>query len=291
MADKNHPQTTVLQRFNSYEAVIWALDTQWPLAEQALDPRGASLAEGPSPYSLVVERLRQELDAVYGKLWAAHNTLLAERTRDTEAREERDAAERALLEEINAGRSVFAGAYGPDKLESLGFTTRIPENTNALVAQAEFVDRQIAENAGNLPAARDGFTADPEVFLEKGLRPAIARLKKAVGRVGREVKVTETAVLAKDKALEEFNSELQGIAHIVEAFFRKAGLPEVAARVRPSGRRRGTTVVPFSDGTAADDEAGGDSPNEDPVPLTLPAEGSETDEHDGLLVIGTDDDA
>lgn len=82
-------------------------------------------------------------------------------------------------------------------------------------------------------------------LVNENLLPAVDRLEKAEDRVGTEAKNTETAVAAKDEALEAFNAEFYDDARIVEAFFRRAGHERIAAKVRPSGRQKGTTVEPF----------------------------------------------
>ncbi len=296
MAETNHPLSTVLERSRSYDAVVWALDTQWYLAERVLVRPGVILAEGQiSSYGLAVADLRLGLDEAHEKLSDAHHALLAERTKDAAARDERDEAEKALLTELTAGRSVFEGAYGPEKLETLGFTTRMPSNAKALVEQAEFVDRQVTANAAGLPKARSGVTVDAEAFLAECLRPAIARLRRALVRVGREGKLTETAVFAKDTAVEEFNVEFFGTAQVVEALFRKAGLKKVAARVRPSTRRLGTTEIPFpADPTELETEA--TAPEQDETPAEdgdirdVNGQDTDTDDDDTGLALGTDDD-
>ncbi len=297
MAETNHPLITVLERSRSYDAVVWALDTQWYLAEKALLRPGAHLAEGQvSPFGPAVAELRLGLDEAHGRLSDAHHALLAERTKDAEARDERDAAEAALLTELAAGRSIFQGAYSPENLEVLGFTTRMPNNPKALVDQAEFVNRQIVANAAALPKARSGISIDAETFLADCLRPATVRLKRALARLGRERKVTETAVLVKDSALGAFNVEFFGTARVVEALFKKAGLDTVAARVRPSTRRLGTTVIPFP-ADPAELETDLATPEQDETPaedggLTdVNGEDTGTDDDDTDLGTSTDDDA
>ncbi len=108
--------------------------------------------------------------------------------------------------------------------------------------------------------------------------------------------MTETAVLVKDSALGAFNVEFLGTARVVEAFFKKAGLDKVAARVRPSTRRLGTTVIPFP-ADPAELEAELATPEQDETPAEdggvedVNGEDTDTDDDADVLGTGTDDDA
>ncbi len=241
MAELNHPLITIIDRFRAYNAVTWALDTQWHLVEKALGNEAAAAAGEPWH----MHSLRGRLDTVHDNLKDAHNTLLDERSEDLKVRKVRDEAHSALRGVVLSGRNAIGGILAEEDLQVLGFTRRLPTNSMALAVQARFLGRNLIAAAGTLPEAGPGFSIDLVAFVNDNLLPTVDRLEQAEDRVGKEAKVTETAVAAKDEALERFNVEFYEDARIIEAVFRRAGLDRIAAKIRPSGRHKGTTVEPF----------------------------------------------
>ena len=127
----------------------------------------------------------------------------------------------------------------------------------AATAKFENIDLDIASLAGELTPLAEGLT-------------------KHLEKVEAEESVTEATIIARKKALEVYDREFLWIARTLESLFRLAELPEEAAHVRPSTRRRGLTVEVESedpetetedtDATDVDDpqEPSGDPPPDDP---------------------------
>jgi hypothetical protein len=240
VADINYPLKTVTDRLGSGRAVIWAIDTQWPLAEAILNERSP---ETGSSLSGSVTTLRGRLSRTHTKLSDSHHALLFEKAKDSPARDARDDAFRNLFSVVGSARDTFAGALGRSKLEILGFTRRLPNTAEALLLHTRYLIAQVSDPGLDLSGAKPGVVLDVTALVNEGLLPAVDRLEGEVENVGREAKVTQTAVDVKDKALDEYNLEFFEVAHVLESYFRLAGLDKAAARVRPSTRRRGTTEV------------------------------------------------
>ena len=130
MADINYPLKTVTDRLRSARTVLWAIDTQWPLAEAILDK--TETEESTANLSGSVATLRGRLSRAQTKLADAHEALLDERAEDADARDERDDAFLDLFRELGAVRDTFGGVFGRSKLRALGFTRRLPNTAEAL---------------------------------------------------------------------------------------------------------------------------------------------------------------
>ncbi|MEM9463383.1 MAG: hypothetical protein AAGF11_55085 [Myxococcota bacterium] len=67
-------------------------------------------------------------------------------------------------------------------------------------------------------------------------------LSSALADVAREVREAEATLVAKNRALDEYDRTFGDVATLVSALLRIGGEVELAARVKPSTRRPGQTL-------------------------------------------------
>lgn len=150
-----------------------------------------------------------------------------------------------------AGRGLSAHLFGDDKLAEIGFARRVEEAAEALLEQAVTVVDTVRGSGFVAPKPRlRTFTADLR-DLATDLEPALGRVRGALEDLEAARCDVRLALHDRNEALEAFNRDFLHIARIVEGLLRRAGLDDLAERVRPSTRRRGTTRVPFAEDEAA----------------------------------------
>ena len=225
------PKRLLVRRQQSVRAVLWALDVFRPRLK-------------PTERAFTVH-LSQGLVAARDALTRTERQLRRrERIRSRHA-SRRHEATRKLRSLMVAARGLVAQVFGPEKLAEVGFATRVEEASEGLLEQASAVLAQVLDPGFVAPVALlKGLRLDLR-DLATDLEPAIAVLRSALE--DREASRCDfnLALHDRNEALVAFNNEFLHVARIVEGLLRRAGLDDLADRVRPSTRRRGTTRVPF----------------------------------------------
>ena len=135
--------------------------------------------------------------------------------------------------------------FGDDKLAEIGFARRIAEDAEALLEQATSVVAAVREASFVPPRPRlTTLTVDLR-DLAADLEPAMAKVRAALDELQAARCDVTLALHDRNVALEAFNRDFLHVARIVEGLLRRAELDDLAERVRPSTRRRGTTRLPF----------------------------------------------
>lgn len=266
----NQPSKMVTDRMQSCEAVLWALETHGARLVEILGEQFAPfLGEGLAmPFETQLELFKNRLTHDRDELVEASRELRIESARETNIRSARDAEMKVVFNRVVRLRRLIQGAYDDEQLNDLGFTRQTSQLPAELLEQAVHLSRLLRAPDLELPSSAFGTFELDVPALTQEFEPAVGRLRQSMSDLARQVRLTEVAQLAKNGALEKYNSTFLWIARTVESLLRLAGLDEVAERVRPSSRRRGVTEVKFEkpeeDGAKPDSD--GDAPNDTDAP-------------------------
>lgn len=183
---------------------------------------------------------------------AADEAHEAELGDDGPVRKDRDDAAVALRSDLVDLRSLLTGAYGGPVAAEV-FTGATPEDPVLL-------GRFAGEVAGALERVKLPASRMKGVKLNVGemvasLRAGRAALEGHLESVQREVREAQQTLTARNRAIAAYDAVFQGVARTLSGLLLQAGMPELAARVRPSERRPGQTA----------EDAGEPVPSEPPV--------------------------
>ena len=262
----NRPLTAVTARIQSCRTVVRAIDT---FGGRLVDELGPSftplLGEGQvMPFETQLELFKKRLILVRDQLVAADRAYRDQRAQETLVRGRRDAAVQEVNRDVVDLRDALKGVYTAERLAELGFPRRMPRGPEKLSEQASYLNLRLGDPDLDLSGARYEFQVEPTNLVTK-LSGSSATLQQAIEDLAREKRESEALKLAKDDALERYNSSFLWIARSVESLLRLAGLDKVAERVRPSSRRKGETEVkgdPPEDGTAEGEAPSQASPSQ-----------------------------
>lgn len=138
-------------------------------------------------------------------------------------------------------RNVLDGLFGDGSgLEIAGIDRRAAQEPVDLLAQTE----RIIERFGQLDGESRrpelmGFAVNPQELIDD-LVPDYRELAELVGELNRENRKVERTLIAKDKAVADYDVIFRLVANSLAALYRIAGHDELAQRVIP-GRRPGQT--------------------------------------------------
>lgn len=225
------PKRLLVRRLQSVRAVLWALDVFAPRLRRTERPFVAELRLG-------LERRRDALTRTERQLRRR------ERLRSRRVRH-RNRAAKELRVLMVAGRGLSSHLFGDDKLAEIGFAQRVEEAAEALLEQAVAVVDTLRDPAFVAPKPLLRTFAPDLRDLATDLEPAIGKVRGALEDLEAARCDVRLALHDRNEALEAFNRDFLHVARIVEGLLRRAGLDDLADRVRPSTRRRGTTRVPF----------------------------------------------
>lgn len=231
-------QKMVADRLRSAQKVIEVVRTQGETLAAGLRSRLQAPDYDPAPtlthIAAAITRAADDLQAAM----IAHTDELAD---DAAPRAARDEYTEALLTGVVRMRRAIGGVYGGAALEALGQAGRLDRRPDRALIAAETLMRKAPEvlpgRSGDL-----GLQVDPAQVIATLEGPAAA-LKAALGDVTREAREAELTLLARNVAMATYDAIFTEGATALAALFRLAGLPEHAARVRPSGRRPGRVMA------------------------------------------------
>ncbi len=240
----NSPSKMLMARLASFRVVLWALGTHGPrLVEIFNGPLGQSLPRDiRSIFELQISQLQKVLSAARDMLVTSDRKVRDQKALVIRFRRIRNDAEKALNPYVMGLKDTFRGACGREVTVDLGFALRIPEHPGELLEQAQHLTARLSESDVELPEIRyEGVTID-RAALVREMKPLVDSLGVALDDVAREEREVEAMKIAKDEAVATYDRTFGWAARSAESLFRMANLPEVAKRVRPSGRRAGLTV-------------------------------------------------
>ncbi|MEE8522383.1 MAG: hypothetical protein V3T72_00510, partial [Thermoanaerobaculia bacterium] len=180
---------------------------------------------------------------------------------DDERRTLRQQAFDGLKSTILEQRDFFAGAFGPDQAEMLGFPPQIGRSPMALLRQGERLVQHLTDPTAELPPPRLGQVTLDLVETAASVAPEVEALRSSMDVVGREVKLAQATRLDRDRAVEELDATLLWVARSLEAIYRLAGETELADRIRPATRRPGRPIGEEGEPSSEDETDDGSTPS------------------------------
>lgn len=160
---------------------------------------------------------------------------------DAQPREQRDAAAEKVRHVLVDLRAVAEPTYGAAGLRLLSLAGAVPSDPSVLKTTAAAVSAALLDDKLKLPKARKGMKLDRQVFADE-LAESLPALGKALNDVAREAREAETTLTAKTRAMEVNDAGFTRAAGTLAMLAAAAGLDDLAARVRPSGRNPGRTA-------------------------------------------------
>ena len=166
----------------------------------------------------------------------AHERELAD---DPGARDARDEAARSLYDDVVSARAMLTAVYGDAVVDSLGFFGSTSRDPVVLARQGRSVVSRL--RSGSLPTPRSALVTLDTAALASQLDAKVTTLEERLADVAREGREAQLTLTEKQRALAEHDVVFSGVATTLTGLFTLAGLPELAARVRPSRRHAGRT--------------------------------------------------
>jgi len=121
------------------------------------------------------------------------------------------------------------------------------------------------------PPLLPGWSIDISGWVEN-LEPLVSEFEAALQEVANGRRDAEATLLAKKKAIEEYDRVFLKVAHLMESLYRLGDLDRLAAKVRPSTRRAGQTAeIAGSPAQAIQNAETSQAMTPEPLRLVVPA--------------------
>ncbi len=160
-------------------------------------------------------------------------------------------------------RDLCRGLYGREETARvIPDGQRIPQRPKAFLHTAEHVLERLRDLERDLPAQELEGIDVQRVRLSKNFASDIQALDDSLSEVDLKRREAEVTQEAKNEAMREFRTTFGAAVRLLEALTVLAGKPELAARIRPTRRRRssGNGSEPAPD---SENESDGSSPESD----------------------------
>lgn len=243
------PSKEVTDRAKSAGAVTASIEAHAPAASASIVGmfkrvlhRGETMPDVAFTLTLFGRLLKVDNDA----LVTADDTHEDEKADDAAPRNTRDASAATVREACVHARDGVSTVYGEAALRALGMAAAPPAVNDgvALVRWATTAATKLEDAAITLPrAAKRGVSVD-RAALAEGIREKLPTLAEAITDVERERRELEATQAAKNAAMERNDKSFALVANVASAVFEAAGMPDQAAKVRPSVRRPGRVESP-----------------------------------------------
>jgi hypothetical protein len=215
-------------------SVIAAFDAQGGAIATAVEaspnapPAGVALA--------VIAWVRGALHNANEGLRAADLAHALEGDDDHAPRLRRDTLTRELRAALLSGSDGVRGVYGRSFGRGLGLEGALPERPDQLLHHAESVLRNLATHTAPEPE-HEGSSFDLPRFAARVEGKCVA-LKEALESVSREERELQTTLSQRDQATSRWLRTYAGAAMILSGMATLAGLDDLAAKVKPTERKR-----------------------------------------------------
>lgn len=247
----------VVDRQRSSDAVQAAGRThQKRIASRMAETFGSSDLLGAT--ELMLDRMNARLGDKTRRLVEADEAHDAELTQDVAIRREAETVTAQVRTDLVDLRASAGEVLGPEYVARLGFTGETPES----LVEVERLGQRVLENLGTVTPPKPrvvGYTFDRAAW-QKRLGEHLGPMPTARETLAMELRESEATLVAKQRAIEEFDTVFSHTANLMSGFLAIAGEHELARRVRPSSRRRGQTA-----------EIAGDIPSPTPTDPETPA--------------------
>ena len=127
----------------------------------------------------------------------------------------------------------------------MGFFGPTSRDPVVLARQGRSVVKRLT--SGSLPTPRTAFMTLDHSSLAASLDDKVTRLEAALEGVAREGREAQLTLTEKHRAISDYDGVFVAVAGTLSGLFALAGLPELAARVRPSRRAPGRTAEDAGD--------------------------------------------
>ena len=232
----------VTDREKSARAVVAAGETQAAAASAEIKKLLAphlNKGESMPDVALLMTLVARALDTTKTRLVEADAAHEAELGDDEPVRRGRDEAAESLSDKLVELREIITGVYGAATTTAL-FPGPTPVDPVVLARFAGSVTDRLARV--RLPAPRIKGAKFDTAELTETLETQRATLEQQLKDVAREVREAQATLEAKNQALMTYDAVFDGTAMTLAGLLRLAGKTELAARVKPSGRRAGQTA-------------------------------------------------
>ncbi len=235
----------VTDRENSTRAVAAAADTHADdLARHIAEALSSYLAKGETLpdvalFARLVGRWLHRTTERLVQADRAHQDALGD---DAAPRDARDAATERVRASLMDLRAALESAYGPSALALLHVQEATPSDPAVLVTRGRAVVEALSNDKVRLPVPRRaGLRIDRRAFVDD-LARHLPELEKALKAVSREARDAEATLRAKQAAMDASDRVFTRGAAWLSATFALAGMEDLAAKLRPSGRKPGQTA-------------------------------------------------
>lgn len=222
------------------EFVEWFVKTyRQELAEALAEVFQQDTEEGQTTPDVLpfVDGLLRRLRSALNDLIEAEKVHLDELADDAGYRKLRDDAVTDVRRVVLDLRGLFRAAFGPIKAQEAGFEKEVASDPVALLRQTNRLLDNLGRDDLDLPPSQyEGVTVTPALFVTQ-LEPQVKVLREAMNHVVQEEGEAQGTQVAKNRALQAFAETYVLFLHILQAAFRMAGKPELAARLRRTVRR------------------------------------------------------
>lgn len=201
----------------------------------------------------VLAGLHDVLDERTKTLNNKEQALVAERADDETVRGERNDAASALAAGMSYVRGQLMSLPKEGLLRLYAIPSTFPSAPKRLLSVAhhsvqllladnkpilnDFLYEQYVDEGKSKEEAKKLASVIP-ASLGRFLKKRADKLKLALEAVAKEKREEESALVARDHYLEEWGNAYQGVATILEGFYRLAGLVRLAEYVRPTNARK-----------------------------------------------------
>lgn len=228
---------TAADRVRAADDVATAIDVQGPSVAEQVE---RVLFEGRAPRKVTVAEivglLGQHLtrkSAGYREADLEHNTELSG---DASVRDERDAAASDLRELVGGTASVVRGVFGAAASASMGLDVTWAARPDLLLRQAQNAVSLIRKAEVGKPVVGVKIDLDE---VARGIEAACKRLDQGLNDVVREERQAQATFQRRETAASDWEKQYTAVAEIFQGMCLLAGHEELAARVKPAGRRSG----------------------------------------------------
>lgn len=186
----------------------------------------------------VVDAFVNVLQCDYDAVEICDQEVATERSQDKQKRAQRDGYVTRVRQRVLSLRGAVDADYGPAAVSGLGLAGELPESPDQLVTHTRNVLKQVADSLDTYePILPDIAPADLTPRIE-GITRDLALLEGVIEALGNDLRETQAAQDARNKANARWSKHYGPVASIVENLFRLAEMQAHADRVRPTNRRR-----------------------------------------------------
>jgi hypothetical protein len=261
----------VTDRQKAADAVIATVDTYGDRLRAGIEATLAEVGGGPESAAAAMVLARSAgrlLTSSIADLVVLDEEHAVELADDTGLRAVRDTAVAGLRDRLVGLRDGLVGLYSAATPGAVGFAGTTPEDPVVLVRFANQVAKALRKDKALPPPRYPSATIDP-LAEAAALEAAATALAAAIEAVVVDVRENQVTMTARDAAMTAHDGRFSRTANLLSAMFAFAGEPELADRVRPSGRRPGRLAA----GEPAEGEAPvGEAPVVDEAPVGSGAE-------------------